>query len=440
MTTTRKYEGKDLGELLERVRAEHGADAKIVGANRCRSGGLAGFFAVESFEVIVDVANAESKSSQTRRTRRVARAAPVPSRDGEPSPALAALVAAADADERETSRFGRNRSAASNEEFSSVLDRAVAPLARAGRFDRWLDDDASGQVAFDDQSTERAPRRGLVRRNRIDRKRSSTRAARVARSDERVIDIAALERAGLVPSLTPMPPDPGTRRSGAVRRSGEVSAAALADLGVPSRWLSPDLDGHTSLGAVLGNIAPPPAMITSAGATIAVVGELSLVVDVARALCVALRQEPSTCVLLTTASRPEGFRGELVNVLDELAERREQWARRSTATVVAVDIGFARHDIAWGRLAVSSLRPTMRWGAVSATRKAEDVSAWARGIGGLHALAVAGMSETTTPAAIFDAGVPVGRVDGQVASRELWLRLLTNRLGDGSRLADLVTN
>ena len=473
MTKTRKYEGQDLGELLERVRAEHGGDARIVGANRCRSGGIAGFFAVESFEVIVEVSDAPSKSSPKRRTRRADRAASadqvqgddvaatsdsmigrrgprsrvrhagvaarVSSRDVDPSPALAALVAAADAAERDASRPGRTRAGATSDDFSAVLDRAVAPVAQAGQ-DRWLDDGASGHAESGDQSKEQAPRRGLGRRNRIDRKRSSTRPVRSAGSDERVVDIAALERAGLIPSLTPMPSDPGPRRSGTIRRGDEVSAAALAELGVPARWLSRDADGLTSLGAVLGNLTSPPPMITSPGATIAVVGELGLVVDVARALCVALRQDPSTCVLLTTASRPEGFRGELVNVIDELPDRREQWARRATATVVAVDIGFARHDVAWGRVAVSSLRPTMRWGAVAATRKAEDVSAWTRGIGGLHALAVTGMSETTTPAAIFDAGVPVGRVDGQVASRELWLRLLNDRLGDASRLPDLVAN
>jgi hypothetical protein len=474
MTKTRKYEGQDLGELLERVRTEHGADARIVGANRCRSGGIAGFFAVESFEVIVEVTDAESKAGAKRRTRRVERnvpadpasgddvaatgaasigrrgprarvrpdavAVPASSRDADPSPALAALVAAADAAERDASRPGRRPAAASSDDFSAVLDRATAPIAHDGRFDRWLGDGASAQAPSVDRSGDRPPRRILGRRTRIDRKRSSTRPVRPAGSDDRVVDIAALERSGLVPSLAPMPLEPAPRRLAPVRRGDEVSAAALADLGVPSRWLSQDVDGHASLGAVLGNVTPAPAMITSAGTTIAVVGELSLVVDVARAISVALRQDPSTCVLLTTASRPDGFRGEVVTVIDELADRREQWARRSTATVVAVDIGFACHDIAWGRVALSSLRPTMRWGAVSATRKAEDVCAWARGVGGLHALAVTGMSETTTPAAIFDAGVPVGRVDGKVATPELWLRLLNDRIADAMRTPDLVAN
>ncbi len=473
MTKTRKYEGRDLGELLERVHVEHGEDARIVGANRCRSGGIAGFFAVESFEVVVEIPDAASERTAKRRARRVDRAhtdgegvvastndatiansgsrrarvrpsaagAPTAVPVGsDPSPALSALVAAADAAERNASHVGRDRTGTSKDDFSSVLDRAVAPVSRDGRFGRWLGDAEPEAAAPAEESSGWAPRRLLGRRNRIDRKRSSTRSTRSDGSDDRVVDIAALERAGLVPSLAMPLSETGVRRPGAMRRVDEVSTAELIELGVPARWLLHHIDGQLSLGTVLGNLTPPPTMITTAGTTIAVVGELGLVVDVARAISLALRQDPVTCVLLTTGPRPEGFRGELVNVIDELPDRREQWARRATATVVAVDIGFARHDISWGRLAVSSLRPTMRWGAVSATRKAEDVRAWARGVGGLHALAVTGMSETTTPAAILEAGVPVARIDGQVASRELWLRLLNDRLGDASRLPDLVAN
>ena len=53
LTNTQKYEGPDIATVLDRVRMEHGDNAKIVGANRCRSGGIAGFFAVESFVVQV---------------------------------------------------------------------------------------------------------------------------------------------------------------------------------------------------------------------------------------------------------------------------------------------------------------------------------------------------------------------------------------------------
>ena len=41
--------------LLDEVHATLGPTARVISANRCRSGGLAGFFARESFEVTVEV-------------------------------------------------------------------------------------------------------------------------------------------------------------------------------------------------------------------------------------------------------------------------------------------------------------------------------------------------------------------------------------------------
>ena len=54
MNTLLKFDGPRLEELLERVQAELGSDVTIVEANRTRRGGVAGFFAKEWFEVVVD--------------------------------------------------------------------------------------------------------------------------------------------------------------------------------------------------------------------------------------------------------------------------------------------------------------------------------------------------------------------------------------------------
>ena len=56
MASQRRFEGGELEELLERVRAEVGPDARIVAANRIRQGGVAGFFAKQAFEVVVEPA------------------------------------------------------------------------------------------------------------------------------------------------------------------------------------------------------------------------------------------------------------------------------------------------------------------------------------------------------------------------------------------------
>jgi hypothetical protein len=48
-------EGRDLATLLAQVNSEHGPDAKIVSAERVRTGGFAGLFSHEKFELTVEV-------------------------------------------------------------------------------------------------------------------------------------------------------------------------------------------------------------------------------------------------------------------------------------------------------------------------------------------------------------------------------------------------
>lgn len=59
MPTRLLLEGSDIESLLTRVRTEHGSTARIVSADKVRSGGVAGFFAKERFEVAVEVSDAD---------------------------------------------------------------------------------------------------------------------------------------------------------------------------------------------------------------------------------------------------------------------------------------------------------------------------------------------------------------------------------------------
>lgn len=54
MTSSRTFEGRDLDAVLARIRTEIGPDAHISSAEKVRSGGFAGFFARERFEVVID--------------------------------------------------------------------------------------------------------------------------------------------------------------------------------------------------------------------------------------------------------------------------------------------------------------------------------------------------------------------------------------------------
>ena len=440
MSTTKTFSGPDLGALLEEVQAEFGGAAKVVAANRCRSGGFAGFFATESFELIVETqaepvattprrgrlarrADARAVNGATGATGADSRALVRSMPEGPPlASALDALIAAADQDER----AGAVTSAvASSADFASVLQRASDTMGAA----------KTG-----------ARRRTIPKVEKVkgDRTRTRQRFRRPLRASqtERVIDLAALERAGLMPSLNPslVTVTDGRPHVSPLRRGGDVLTTALVALGVPHTMLTSAENGRINLGTVISRLPVPPPMITGHGAMIAFVGEASIVLNVARAVSVALHQDPDACVFLSPGARPVGFIGEQISVIDDLGRRRDEWSSLDRLTVVAIDIGFARQDVAWGRHAVSMLRPAMRWGVVAATRKAEDIRAWSRGIGGLHALAVTGIGETASPAAVLGAGVPVARLDGQVATPELWLRVLSDRLAEQStrRAPDLI--
>jgi hypothetical protein len=55
VATQRRFEADTLAEVLAKVQAEVGSDAKIASAQKVRSGGAFGFFQKERFEVLVDI-------------------------------------------------------------------------------------------------------------------------------------------------------------------------------------------------------------------------------------------------------------------------------------------------------------------------------------------------------------------------------------------------
>lgn len=150
-------EGPAIEPLLERVWAEHGADVKIVKAERVRVGGVAGFFAREQFEVTVEVPDpvpgagaAPSAPLTTATTATAARPAPAPRppQGAAPRPApaaaqpaggLEALLAAAeqgDADARPAAAPPAPRAP----RFAQPPAQTSAPAAAAAPSAGQLDD------------------------------------------------------------------------------------------------------------------------------------------------------------------------------------------------------------------------------------------------------------------------------------------------------------
>ena len=433
--STQRFEGPDIAALLTQMHDTFGSEAKVVAANRCRTGGLAGFFARETFEIYVEVPLAKKATATAASSRRQG--------SGDRS-AMDRMIESADradslsrvGEPHQPSRTGPSGARQSSNDgrpFAAAMHDALAeqPSARTSRLSKGRRKSKAAGMRVDEQPSP-------AQRLRFGGRRKAPKRNEPA---NRVIDLAALERAHLAPASIPEVDNRVFVSGSTGVPTGSIPVEALRALGIPDGWLVRQSMGRALMHEVLANIAPPPPLPATPGSLVAFMGNSADALTIGRAVAKALHQDPDDCVLLSPRPRPPDTPCEHVSVIDDLVALHRRWTADSRVTIVVIDTGFGRQDIAWSRHAVSVLRPSMRWGVVDATRKGEDVRAWARGLGGLHALAVTGMSSTTSPASIFHSGVPVARIDGQVATPQLWLKLLEQRLHEAThrRTPDLIS-
>jgi hypothetical protein len=91
----RRFSGPELGDVLSEVVTEHGTDATIAAVNRVRSGGVAGFFCREEFEVIVNGAAGAASGTPSRLVIETAEPDPGPAPEPQSTPAPASASASA---------------------------------------------------------------------------------------------------------------------------------------------------------------------------------------------------------------------------------------------------------------------------------------------------------------------------------------------------------
>ncbi len=192
---------------------------------------------------------------------------------------------------------------------------------------------------------------------------------------------------------------------------------ALLALGVPD-YLLLDIDDDE-----LTTIALPqaPTLPTKERSLVAVVGDRAAARRVARSLASDLGRGENAVVMATAAGADRWTRDDI------LVGRGKRRRYRLLDKVIAIP-GPAGPNVEWASELLDALEPDMVWGVVDADRKCEDVAAWSDGLGGIDVLALEKISSTVTPGAILGLGIPVGRIDGEPASPELWADLLTRRL------------
>ena len=399
-----RYEGPDLEALLEQVRTELGSGTTIVSANKMRSGGVGGFFARETFEVIVEHDGIATVPPQVADDPTVS----VRPRDLA-APTLMELVEQVSSEERAAAP----RISTESEPFAAVMERVArdagvpAPVAEVEDVED-IDDIADIEI-----EQHHAPQ-----------------------------PVVAATPAPLAPAPLPAPvatpaPAPVITQLPATQAAVNLPetrshVGALVKMGLPASYV-PAVPSAAALEAALRasltRLPDAPAMPKSTGSIVAIVGERNAAMDVARDLSAQAGLDPDAVTIATRKRMPARTPEHLIiSGTDDAAEKRRSWRRRERPSVVVIDSDLSREKQAWAYHVLAALEPSATWGVVDATRKTEDVAAWVNGLGGVDALAVNDVDATVSPASVLQLDIPVGRIDGRPASPALWAALLTERL------------
>ncbi|WP_127783038.1 hypothetical protein [Rhodococcus sp. X156] len=414
-------EGSDVRRLVEQLRERHG-DISVLSHERVRRGGVAGFFARESF----------------RLTYRVQAAPPAPA-EVDPAAALepaeldpvAALVADADRlDHVDTSSDGRTLSA--SEDGWHVDDALLDLLGSTDHrestlngtpheldFAQVLQNLVGGTSSPNDTGS-------------FNDHGSVNGTGHTSDGPDDVPDAGLLD-------LPRSPAAPSVGGGAATRRRMEM-LVQLRDLGVPV--LTGPAAGtdnvFQALADILDELPPPPLPPRGAGELLVLVGDLAPSLRTAHAVAATLRLDPA-------GIRVAGHPGDPVlahpgtPVMSTPAEATALRAELTTATTPAVlvlgtDGGPEHGEDPWGPAMLQALHPTVVWAVVDATSKTEDTRARLRPLG-VDALCVHSSRRSTSPATVWDLDLPVALLDGRPADATAWAGLLFALLRTGARRA-----
>ena len=384
MSTRLLLEGGDLAELMVHVRAEFGPKARIIRADRVRSGGLVGFFARERYELTVDVPDEPFARPRAMRGPVLVAAGPV---------GMDALLAAADAAEARAQIGGSGP-------VPGPASAATPPLVSTGA-------DAFASV--------------------LEQVRAMTGAQELT-ADVEVPAPPTRVFEPLVPSqVAAVPVAPGAP-TGANR-------AALLDLGVPERMLvGAGFAEPAPLSVLLANVPTAPELPRAPGSVVVVVGSGRDAEAVGGQLVERLRLAPAALVV---AGEGQASTGRVRRITDPSAAARwRSLPDGGQIRVVALAVGPDSRDRAEASELLAAFDPHQVWGVVDARTKPRDSARWLTDVGAkrrVDALAVRGLFETTQPGTVLDLGVPVAWFDGIPATGVAWAAALSQHMEPGVR-------
>ena len=291
------------------------------------------------------------------------------------------------------------------------------------------------QVTFPEDETPVAPRAHYRRHRRAARRPVGARFGGGVRrdlgADARPGTSDACTRAPPAAPMAPaMFPAPVPTRSPAAPMMVPPDRMPGADPRLVALGLPPELvpsvaaaaDVRTAIVQRLAQLPAPPMLPRATGVVVAVVGIGTAPVALARRLADELEVESDHIVLAT----PEAI-SELSHP-DEAEAFRRSCRRRSEPTVVACSIGAGRAQLGWAHRMLDRLEPTVTWAVIEASCKSDDIAHRVKLLGGVDVLALTGIADTVSPAAVLSLGIPIGRIGATHATPAAWADLLVERL------------
>jgi hypothetical protein len=207
---------------------------------------------------------------------------------------------------------------------------------------------------------------------------------------------------------SPAPPDPRLRA-----------------LGLPAH-LTPPATAPGELRAALlqrlSRLPRPPEPAATTGVVIAVIGIGTTSTAFARRLADDLDVHPDDVVIASTESMSDLSDDEGVKAF------RRSCRRRAEPTVVACCVGTGPAQLRWAQRILDRLDATITWAVVDASLKPEDVEHRTDLLGGVDVIALSGIADTVSPAAVLALNIPVGRIGTKPATTAVWTDLLMERL------------
>ena len=232
----------------------------------------------------------------------------------------------------------------------------------------------------------------------------------------------------------PVRPGRPDERAAHLDERAALVARALR-LGVPAHVLEGAADPPAVYRRLLSWVESrpqAPMMAPAPGQVIAVVGELSAAMRVARTVAFELGVDPSMIHLAVpaTSTGHDVPVGRLLSEPGDIAARRHRWREASGSTIVVIEAALPPAARTWLTSVVSALAPTFTWAVAQASTKVADVVAWAELVGDVDAVALENVPATGDPASSLAGPLPIGLLDGRRASVSRWMAMLTM---DGGR-------